>query len=84
MTKVLVTLYEEPERPERPVEFIKKALGGPSQSGMVTGCTLWLSKSCSFCIDYDQLKQENEELKAKVAQLQETLKQATGAKEEEQ
>ncbi|KAJ9470848.1 C-Myc-binding protein-like protein [Diplonema papillatum] len=32
LTKVLVTLYEEPERPEKPVEFIKKALGGPSQS----------------------------------------------------
>eukprot|EP01061_Rhynchopus_euleeides_P034094 TRINITY_DN57786_c0_g1_i1.p1 TRINITY_DN57786_c0_g1~~TRINITY_DN57786_c0_g1_i1.p1 ORF type:complete len:108 (+),score=56.27 TRINITY_DN57786_c0_g1_i1:48-326(+) len=32
LTKVLVTLYEEQERPEKPVEYIKKALGGPSQS----------------------------------------------------
>ena len=31
LTKVLVTLYEEPERPDKPVEFIRKALGGPSQ-----------------------------------------------------
>jgi len=32
LTKVLVSLYEEPDRPDKPVEFIKKALGGPSQS----------------------------------------------------
>ena len=31
LTKVLVTLYEEQDRPDKPVEFIKKALGGPSQ-----------------------------------------------------
>ena len=31
LTKVLVSLYEEPDRPDKPVEFIKKALGGPSQ-----------------------------------------------------
>lgn len=30
LTKVLVNLYEEPEKPDKPVEFIKKALGGPS------------------------------------------------------
>ena len=32
LTKVLVNLYEEPEKPEKPLEFIKKALGGPSQA----------------------------------------------------
>lgn len=31
LTKALVNLYEEPERPDKPVEFIKKILGGPSQ-----------------------------------------------------
>jgi hypothetical protein len=31
LTKVLVNLYEEPEKPEKPIEFIKKSLGGPSQ-----------------------------------------------------
>ncbi|KAH9601428.1 hypothetical protein LSM04_001703 [Trypanosoma melophagium] len=30
MTRVLVNLYEEPERPEDPVDFIKKVLGGAS------------------------------------------------------
>eukprot|EP00672_Neobodo_designis_P023307 CAMPEP_0174849382 /NCGR_PEP_ID=MMETSP1114-20130205/15515_1 /TAXON_ID=312471 /ORGANISM="Neobodo designis, Strain CCAP 1951/1" /LENGTH=87 /DNA_ID=CAMNT_0016083717 /DNA_START=86 /DNA_END=349 /DNA_ORIENTATION=+ len=32
LTKVLVNLYEEPERPDKPMEFIKKALGGPVQA----------------------------------------------------
>ncbi|KAI8853111.1 hypothetical protein BC829DRAFT_367957 [Chytridium lagenaria] len=30
LTKVLVGLYEEPEKPESPIEFIKQFLGGPS------------------------------------------------------
>lgn len=32
LTKVLVNLYEEPDKPDKPVDFIKKALGGPSAS----------------------------------------------------
>ena len=32
LTKVLVNLYEEPEKPDKPIEFIRKALGGPSQA----------------------------------------------------
>lgn len=32
LTKVLVNLYEEPERPDKPMDFIKKALGGPVQA----------------------------------------------------
>ena len=32
LTKVLVNLYEEPEKPDKPIEFIKKSLGGPSQA----------------------------------------------------
>ncbi|KAJ3292994.1 hypothetical protein HK104_004839 [Borealophlyctis nickersoniae] len=30
LTKVLVGLYEEPEKPEAPIDFIKQFLGGPS------------------------------------------------------
>eukprot|EP00670_Eutreptiella_braarudii_P006369 CAMPEP_0174284748 /NCGR_PEP_ID=MMETSP0809-20121228/6571_1 /TAXON_ID=73025 ORGANISM="Eutreptiella gymnastica-like, Strain CCMP1594" /NCGR_SAMPLE_ID=MMETSP0809 /ASSEMBLY_ACC=CAM_ASM_000658 /LENGTH=88 /DNA_ID=CAMNT_0015380373 /DNA_START=46 /DNA_END=312 /DNA_ORIENTATION=+ len=63
LTKVLVTLYEEPDRPEKPVDFIKKALGGPSQS------------------DFDSLKAENDELKAKIQQLQSQLGQTAPAEE---
>lgn len=77
LTKVLVTLYEEPDRPDKPVEFIKKALGGPSQSGVLRDSVtatffFWLMSS-----DYEALKQENEELKATVARLQAQLGQTT-------
>lgn len=33
LTRVLVTLYEEPERPEKPIDFIRKELGAPSIAG---------------------------------------------------
>ena len=32
LTKVLVGLYEEPEKPTNSVDFIKKCLGAPSDS----------------------------------------------------
>ncbi len=32
MTKVLVGLYEEPEKPGNAIEFIKKCLGAPSDT----------------------------------------------------
>ena len=32
LTKVLVGLYEEPEKPGNAVEFIKKCLGAPSDT----------------------------------------------------
>lgn len=30
LTRVLVNLYEEPDKPDEPVEYIKKVLGGAS------------------------------------------------------
>lgn len=30
VTRVLINLYEEPEKPEDPVDYIKKVLGGAS------------------------------------------------------
>jgi len=60
LTKVLVNLYEEPEKPDKPVEFIKRALGGPSQT------------------DYDQLKEENTQLKAEVERLRAKVADSTG------
>lgn len=30
LTRVLVNLYEEPDKPEEPVEYIKRVLGGAS------------------------------------------------------
>ena len=32
LTKVLVGLYEEPEKPSNAIEFIKKCLGAPSDT----------------------------------------------------
>lgn len=32
LTRVLVNLYEEPDKPEDPVEYIKKVLGGASSA----------------------------------------------------
>jgi hypothetical protein len=55
LTKVLVNLYEEPERPDKPMDFIKKALGGPVQAD-VDALTQQL----------DQLRVENEALKKKL------------------
>lgn len=52
LTKVLVRLYEEPEKPANAIDFVKMTLGAP------TG------------VDVDALKAENEQLRAKVAELQ--------------
>jgi len=56
LTKVLVNLYEEPERPDKPMEFIKKALGGPVQADVD-----------ALRNENDALKAENEALKKKLA-----------------
>ena len=32
LTKVLVGLYEEPEKPQNAVDFIKRSLGAPQES----------------------------------------------------
>ena len=35
LTKSLVALYEEPVRPEKPIEFIQKKLGGRTEAEFV-------------------------------------------------
>ncbi|KAL7750994.1 hypothetical protein RI367_003574 [Sorochytrium milnesiophthora] len=57
LTKVLVGLYEEPDKPDNPLDFIKQFLAGP-QIGPVSA---------------DMLKAENEDLKARTAVLAERL-----------
>lgn len=56
LTKVLVNLYEEPEKPDKPLEFIKKALGGPSQADYD-----------SLRQELDSLRAENDALKKKIS-----------------
>lgn len=57
LTKVLVGLYEEPEKPETPIDYIKQFLGGPSE------------------VDVEALRNENVELKARVAELEDQIAQ---------
>jgi hypothetical protein len=35
LTKTLVSLYEEPARPDKPIEFIQKKLGGRTEAEFV-------------------------------------------------
>ena len=51
LTKVLVGLYEEPEKPVNSVEFIKKCLGAPSDTDIDV-----------LKADNDDLKRQHSEL----------------------
>ena len=53
MTKVLVGLYEEPERPPNAIDYIKKHLSGANE--------------------VDALKKENEDLRKKIQELEQTI-----------
>lgn len=57
LTKVLVSLYEEPEKPEDALEYIRKNLGGITEENF----------------EIDALKKELEETKAQVAELKSKL-----------
>jgi len=57
LTKALVNIYEEPERPDQPVEYIKKALGGPSQADFE-----------ALKAENDQLRAEVEALKKRLGE----------------
>lgn len=55
LTKVLVALYEEPDRPKNAIEYIKKHLGGSSTNSYN---------------DVEQLKKENAGLKEELRELE--------------
>ncbi|XP_076244964.1 c-Myc-binding protein isoform X2 [Calliopsis andreniformis] len=57
LTKVLVYLYEEPEKPEDPLEYIRHHLGGITEPD----------------VEMDTLKKELEEAKATIADLKAKL-----------
>ena len=58
LTRVLVGLYEEPDKPQNAIEFIKKYLGSPSDIDVD-----------KLIIEHEKLKHENESLKNKVEEL---------------
>eukprot|EP00127_Corallochytrium_limacisporum_P003306 Clim_evm155s147 gene=Clim_evmTU155s147 len=62
MTKVLVSLYEEPEKPNNGLEFVKGVLGAPQGLDIE-----------SLRLENEELKQKNEGLETKVASLEEEL-----------
>ena len=59
MTKVLVALYEEPDRPKNAIEYIKKHLGGTS--------------SGSSNHDIETIKKENDDLKEQIRVLENNI-----------
>ncbi|KAI9209412.1 uncharacterized protein BJ171DRAFT_408299, partial [Polychytrium aggregatum] len=58
LTKVLVGLYEEPEKPESPIDFIKQFLGGPSDVDVE-----------ALRAENDELKRKVEELQQRLDEL---------------
>ncbi|CAK0833778.1 unnamed protein product [Prorocentrum cordatum] len=71
LTRVLVGLYEEPERPGNAVDYIKKYLGAP------TGVDVEELRA-----ENTELKEENSKLEAKVAALSAQLRELQEAQEE--
>ena len=62
LTKVLVGLYEEPEKPGNAIEFIKKCLGAPSDTDVE-----------SLKAENEELKRQKAELEKKIDNLQKDL-----------
>ena len=64
LTKVLVGLYEEPEKPGNVIEFIKKSLGAPSDTDVE-----------QLMAENEELKRQKSELEKKLQVLQNELEQ---------
>ena len=62
LTKVLVGLYEEPEKPGNVIEFIKKSLGAPSDTDVE-----------QLMAENEELKRQKMELEKKLETLQHEL-----------
>ena len=62
LTKVLVGLYEEPEKPGNAVDFIKKCLGAPSDTDVE-----------ELRAENDELRRKKAELEAQIVNLKQDL-----------
>jgi hypothetical protein len=58
LTRVLVGLYEEPEKPSNAIDFVKKYLGSPTDIDAET-----------LRVEYEALKERNAELERTVEEL---------------
>mmetsp|Transcript_44268 Transcript_44268/g.100049 ORF Transcript_44268/g.100049 Transcript_44268/m.100049 type:complete len:96 (-) Transcript_44268:116-403(-) len=65
LTKVLVGLYEEPERPPNAVDYIKRYMGAP------TGVDVEAMRA-----ENEQLRKEREELRSTIEELNGRLQEA--------
>ena len=64
LTKVLVGLYEEQEKPGNVIEFIKKSLGAPSDTDVE-----------QLMAENEELKRQKTELEKKIETLHQELEQ---------
>ncbi len=62
LTRVLVGLYEEPEKPSNAIDFVKKYLGSPTDIDAET-----------LRVEYEALKERNAELERTVEELRSEL-----------
>ena len=65
LTKVLVGLYEEPEKPGNVIEFIKKSLGAPSD----TDVEQLMAENEQLKSQKKQLEKEIENVKSQLEEL---------------
>ncbi|CAD8184121.1 unnamed protein product (macronuclear) [Paramecium tetraurelia] len=65
LTRVLVGLYEEPEKPNNAIDYVKKYLGSPVDIDVD-----------KLKLEYEKLKDENIRLKREVADLKKELQAA--------
>ena len=64
LTKVLVGLYEEPEKPGNVIEFIKRSLGAPSDTDID-----------QLMSENEELKRQRAELEKQISSLTQELEQ---------
>ncbi|KAG8462143.1 hypothetical protein KFE25_011593 [Diacronema lutheri] len=68
LTRVLVGLYEEPEKPMNALDFVKMTLGAP------TGVDVEALKA-----ENDQLREKNDQMTQKIVELTKKIESLTGA-----
>ena len=67
LTKVLVSLYEETDKPTNPIEFIKRNMSAPEEIDQD-----------NLKNEYLKLKEENEKLRQRVTELQRQIEALKG------
>mmetsp|Transcript_21324 Transcript_21324/g.46594 ORF Transcript_21324/g.46594 Transcript_21324/m.46594 type:complete len:91 (+) Transcript_21324:86-358(+) len=67
LVKVLVSLYEEPEKPKQAVDYIKSVLGAPTPADFE-----------AISAERDGLKKQLEEAQQRIAELESKVQQLEG------